>query len=486
MKILVSWEAYMHDYLTKPDENGNRVNLDGPTFNFHRYYYEHDRHVILSGSNDMDSKTEFLASKLRSEFLDRSKSIEVVYMSIDDPIDINAIKTKVEAFLIGYHKEDTIDIFFSPGTSAMQISWYLCHTTLGLNTRLFQLRDKRFSQKHNFEKPELLEIKTGKSSAPYTALIREEHLLNGKEDYLITDSIKPVYEKAFKIAQTDSITTLISGESGTGKEHLAKYIHEMSIRKSKPFIPINCSAFTDQLLESRLFGYKKGSFTGAENDHVGLLQESNYGTIFLDEIGDISPYMQQVLLRVLQEKKIMRIGDNKEVKIDVRIIAATNKNLAELCRQEKFRWDLYYRLTVTELALPSLKERTVNERSQLVDYFLKSKKKLFKRTKMLIFPKLTREAIIRYSFPGNVRELENLIEQLYVFHDETVLVEDLPNCIHTITGNGLLDWKSVEKEHILKILKMTVGKKALANKILGYKSINTLKSKLIEYGIEMK
>ena len=145
------------------------------------------------------------------------------------------------------------------------------------------------------------------------------------------------------MAQTDDVTVLILGESGTGKENLAKYIHKNSIRKEKPYITVNCSAFNDQLLESRLFGYKKGAFTGADKDTIGLFEMADEGTIFLDEIGYISPYMQQSLLRVLQEKEIMPLC-GKPKKVDVRIIAATNQNLVKLCEEKHFRWDLYYRL----------------------------------------------------------------------------------------------------------------------------------------------
>ncbi|MBK6964942.1 MAG: sigma-54 factor interaction domain-containing protein [Bacteroidales bacterium] len=155
------------------------------------------------------------------------------------------------------------------------------------------------------------------------------------------DTLKPFYEKATLVAATNDISCLILGENGTGKENLAKFIHKSSQRKSKPFIAVNCAAFTDELLRSELFGYEKGAFTGADKLTKGVFEESDGGTIFLDEIGDISPKMQVSLLRVLQEKRIQRVGRSNDIMIDVRVIAATNKELEEMCETERFRWDLF-------------------------------------------------------------------------------------------------------------------------------------------------
>jgi transcriptional regulator with PAS, ATPase and Fis domain len=483
MKILISWMAYTHDFKTK-DSGGFEINNDGPTFNFHKHFYNHDMHIILSGAKGDDSKSEFLINSLKREFTDRTNDIELIYLGIDDPIDVNVIKTKVEKLLISL-KADEIDIFFSPGTSAMQLAWYICHTGLTLNTRLLQVRDGKFTRT---KKPELLEIHTEKSIVPITAIIREEKLDTKKNssDYLITKSLIPIYDRANKIAQADRVTTLITGDSGTGKEHLANYIHKQSIRKEKPFIAINCAAFTDQLLESRLFGYKKGSFTGADKDQQGLFQEVNGGTIFLDEIGDISPYMQQSLLRVFQEQEVLQLGSNKMTKIDVRIITATNKSLPELCKQEKFRWDLYYRLTVTELSLPSLLNRTLDEKQALINHFIKSKKLWFKRHKTITLSKEVIQVLTNYTFPGNIRELENLIEQLYVFNEGLVNVDDLPLRLIKLTEDHTLDWKSVEKQHIAKVLILTKGNKNRALKLLGYNSINTLSKKIKDYNIAIQ
>jgi sigma54-dependent transcription regulator len=364
MKTLISWIAHNNDF-----ENG-KVLETGPTANFHRYFYKSDRHIILSSSSGGDTRSELLINYLSRTYPDRI--FELRYMGIQDPIDHREIQGKVNPFLIEL-KEDAIDVFVSPGSPAMQVVWYLSHLSLNLNTTLYQMREARHTKSK--DKPELVKIAFEKSSLPVTAMYHQEEIKkNTGDEYFITPTIKKIYENAAKVAQVDGVTVLILGESGTGKENLAKYIHKNSIRSAQQYVTVNCSAFSDTLLESRLFGYKKGAFTGADKDSQGLFELAEKGTIFLDEIGDISPYMQQVLLRALQEKEIMPLG-GKAKKVDVRVIAATNQNLVKLCEEGKFRWDLYYRLSVVELDLPSLAERGKADIKGMIDHFLTQKKK---------------------------------------------------------------------------------------------------------------
>lgn len=478
MKILLSWIAHNNDFLE------GKVRQDGPTMTFHKYYFNHDRHLILSSAKDDDTRVDFLKNEISRIYPGRGELVIPVFMDIPDVIDLELIKTKVERLLLEY-RNDEIEIFFSPGTSIMQLSWYICHTTLGLNTRLLQTRPARFSKgKDNVE---LIEIKVDHSHVPVTAIIKEELQRKGtKEDsgILRTRNIEPVYQRAMKIAKADGITTLIHGASGTGKENLASFIHKESIRCDKPFVAVNCSALGENLLESRLFGYKKGAFTGAEKDTQGLFEEANGGTIFLDEIGDITPYMQQSLLRVLQNKEIQPIG-GKTKKIDVRVISATNKDLRKLCKQEKFRWDLYYRLAVTELDLPSLIDLDPEERKALIKYIIKRKKKQFRRNEELILGKEVMSILLWYPFPGNIRELENLIESLYVFNDVEVSASDLPKNLREIEPVFSFRWEDAEKLHIEKVLKHFAGNKRKACKALGYGSPNTLVNKIKAYSIEI-
>jgi transcriptional regulator with PAS, ATPase and Fis domain len=481
MQTLISWVAAMHDFSRNPETRQIiGVNENGPTFNFHKDFFNHDRHVILSSQKGVEPDMYFeqLRTELGKRYPDRS--IETQYLDVTDVIDIQQIKSKVEGLLMRAYKDDEISIFFSPGTSAMQISWYLIHESGMFNTRMFQVRPKEHSKTR---KAELLDMKVIKSTIPGGSIIKEESVVDYKENYLITDSLNPIYVKAEMIAKADQVTTLIFGESGSGKEHLAHYIHRNSARSEKPFIAINCSAFTDELLESRLFGHMKGAFTGAVADHKGLLEEAQGGTVFLDEIGDISAYMQQLLLRVIQEKKILKIGDTKEKRINVRIIAATNKDLPQRCADGNFRWDLFYRLAVTELTLPPLQDRGVKEKKELVDFFIESKMTLFKRTKKLRLTKDVEQFILNYSFPGNVREMENLIENLYVFNTDVISMETLPRRLLNPKDEFKLDLKTVEKLHIMKVLKLAKNKQQAA-KLLGC-VINTLEKKINDYGIDI-
>ena len=479
MKILISWLAFANDFT----KEGKVDTENSPNYQMHKYFFKYDKHLVLSAEKEEDIRLEKLMNQLKLDFKDHET--EGVYMNLHDVIDLTEIKPKVEAKLQEYADHE-IDIYFSPGTSIMQVAWYICHTTLGLNTRLVQTRAPEYT---NTGKPEIYEIAVEKSSIPNTAILKEHNLEKkerqayGIKDYRITETLKPIYNRAEKIAQTDKVTSVIYGESGTGKEHLAKFIHERSIRKEYPFITINCSAFGDQLLESRLFGYKKGAFTGADKDTKGILEEAKGGSVFLDEIGDISPYMQQSLLRVIQNNEITPIG-GKPKKIDVRFITATNKNLEKLCQQGLFRWDLFFRLNVAEIELPALVERGREEIKELVLFFLKQKRRELRKEQQLSVTKGAMNILLSYSYPGNVRELENLVESLYVFNEEKIDTTDLPDRIKNVPEEKSLHWKDVEKMHIRKVLKLFNGNQNKTKEAIGYGSINTLKNKLEEYDID--
>ncbi|MFN8353669.1 MAG: sigma-54 dependent transcriptional regulator [Spirosomataceae bacterium] len=477
MKILISWYAKNNDFGTD-----GTINLKGPTIQFHQHFYQHDQHILLSSRSEEDGDP-FL-SKLIAELTKTYKGRIIVpkFMNLVDVIDFQAIKGKVEKLLLEYRNDD-IDIFFSPGTSAMQLSWYACHTTLVLNTRLLQTREGKFTGK---TVPDLIELTVETSSIPLSVVISEQKQSESTEDYLLTESIQPIYQKAKLVANAERVTCLIRGESGTGKEHLANYIHKNSARKDHPFIAINCSAIGDSLLESRLFGHIKGAFTDAKEDKKGLFEEANGGTIFLDEIGDVSPHMQQSLLRVLQEGEISPIGSTKTKKLDVRIIAATHKPLETLCEKNEFRWDLYYRLSVVELLLPTLQERGETERRNLITFFLTKIQQEFKKQKPLKIEKSALDLLLSYPFAGNIRELENVITNLYVFCEENVTTNELPIKFRTQKKKEAqsFNWKEVEKNLIKEALAHYRGNQRQTSLAIGYGSLNTFKKKMKEYGIE--
>jgi transcriptional regulator with PAS, ATPase and Fis domain len=475
MKTLISWVDTSADF-----ENG-QILEKGPTIGFHKYFYKHDRHILLSPKKGDDIRAERLQNILKNKYPERH--IEVVYLEVDDSFDHRQIQLKIKPFLISL-KDDVLDLFINTGTPAMQLVWYLSHMSLHLKTTLFQTKEAKHTATR--EKPELLTIELAQTSMPIMALYHHDQIKRSMfgEDYKITPSIQKIYDNAKKVAETDEVTVLLLGASGTGKENLAKFIHSRSARKDKPYIPINCSAFNDQLLESRLFGYKKGAFTGADKDSTGLFEQANEGTIFLDEIGDISSYMQQALLRVLQEKEIMPLG-GKPKKINVRVIAATNQNLVKLCEEGNFRWDLYYRLSVVELDIPTLLQRGKAELKMMIEYFLNQKRKQFKKAKKLVIDKDAMEVLLNYSYPGNMRELENIISRLYVFNEELVTADVLPKRLFQEPTNKPMNWEHIEKEHIIKVLNHFKGNKRQTAKAIGW-AINTLISKMEKYEIKSK
>jgi two-component system nitrogen regulation response regulator GlnG len=236
-------------------------------------------------------------------------------------------------------------------------------------------------------------------------------------------------QQVFKVigqVTTSDVTVMITGESGTGKELVARSIHRHSHRSSKPFVAVNCSAIPESLIESELFGHERGAFTGATSQRLGKFEVCDGGTIFLDEIGDMTPATQTKILRVLQEGEIQRVGSSETLKVNVRVIAATNKNLEELVKDKEFREDLYYRLNVVRLRLPPLRER-VEDVPQIVDFFLQNLAKAKKTKARKVSPEAL-AILCRHNWPGNVRELENMIYRSAVIaQGDAILPKDLPD-----------------------------------------------------------
>ncbi|GEQ86298.1 sigma-54-dependent Fis family transcriptional regulator [Patiriisocius marinistellae] len=268
--------------------------------------------------------------------------------------------------------------------------------------------------------------------------------------------------------KNNKATIFIKGESGTGKELVARAIHYEGKFSRAPFIAVNCGGIPENLLESELFGYTKGAFTGAEKNRDGFFQAANGGTIFLDEIGNASTAVQSRLLRVLQEKEVVKVGAQKAEKIDVRIIAATNSDLREMIKKEGFREDLYYRLTVVEIDVAPLRERK-EDIPLLVEKFLFKYGIEYKDR----FIKISTEAsaiLQRYDWPGNIRELENVIQRSVIMCDKIIGVTHLPSLLKftiDFPDNQLLTLKEVEKKHIQKVLNFTNNNKTKAAEILG-------------------
>ncbi len=235
-------------------------------------------------------------------------------------------------------------------------------------------------------------------------------------------SLNRVREVIQQIADTD-VTVLIQGESGVGKEIVARTIHTHSTRREQPFVKVNCAALPEHLLESELFGYEKGAFTGAVARKIGKFELAHTGTIFLDEIGEMSPALQAKLLQVLQDSEFTRLGAHREIRVDVRVVCATNRDLAQMVKQASFREDLYFRLNVVSLQIPPLRDRR-EEIPALVEVFLRRYCAKYRRPRRALSPALQR-AFSRYAFPGNVRELENMVKRIVVLESESSILEEL-------------------------------------------------------------
>ncbi len=297
--------------------------------------------------------------------------------------------------------------------------------------------------------------------------------------------IKDAINLAEKVAPTDS-TVLLEGETGTGKELFAQSIHNASLRKNKPFVAINCSAFPKELLESEIFGHRRGAFTGANLDKKGLFEEANGGTLFLDEIGDMYPDLQAKLLRVLEEQTFTKIGDTKPIRVNVRIIAATNRNLLEEARKENFRNDLYYRLSTFKIQMPALRDRK-EDIPLLVESFIKIYSSKTNKKIFAITPEFY-ESLASFNWPGNTRELKNVVERAVILAENGNITHDLLPIEVLFPGESIISenyrtLEEMEKVHIQKMLIYTKGNKTKTAEKLGI-GVPTLYRKLEQYGLK--
>jgi DNA-binding NtrC family response regulator len=301
-----------------------------------------------------------------------------------------------------------------------------------------------------------------------------------------SDAMKKTLDLARRVSRVDS-SVLVTGESGVGKERIARLIHEESERGGRPFVAVNCGAVTESLLESELFGHVRGSFTGATQDRVGLFEAAHHGTIFLDEIGELAQAMQVKLLRVLQEHEIRRVGESRTRKVDVRIIAATNRDLAEEVNGGRFRDDLYYRLRVIELRIPPLRDR----RPDILPIARRALTQLTRKMQREItgFTAAAADLLLRYPWPGNVRELQNAIEHAIVLaHGTRIDAQDLPEevrmrTVHRMSLDTTRPLAEMERDYILAVLEANGGNQKRTAEQLGIGTA-TLYRRLRSYGLQ--
>ena len=358
---------------------------------------------------------------------------------------------------------------------AMKLGAYDYVTKPFPKEKIFGILEKVLERKELLKENSALKDELGKTVPP-------GHLV------YTSDLFRKVHDMAIQVAQSDA-NVVILGESGTGKELIAGLIHSASTRHERRFLSINCATLSDTLLESQLFGHVRGAFTGAVAHQKGLLEEANNGTLFLDEVGDMSPSIQAKLLRVLQEGDFIPVGDTKAKSVDIRFLAATNKDLEEEVRQKRFREDLFFRLNVIAIHLPPLRER-VEDIEPLARYFLNRISQRMKKE----FVNFTPEALQimqSYTWPGNIRELENAIERAAILAKGAVITaENLPVWKITppaeqVRGERLVPLEDVEREHILHVLEKTGYNKSRTARVLAI-ARRTLDRKLEEYGVQVK
>jgi len=313
----------------------------------------------------------------------------------------------------------------------------------------------------------------------------EPHIGDGFEDVVgRSTALKSLRRQVEMVAPTDS-TVLIQGETGTGKELIARAIHRLSERHYGPFVKLNCSAIPAGLLESELFGHERGAFTGAMSQRLGRFELADKGTLFLDEIGDLPPELQPKLLRVLQEQEFERLGGTRTIRVNVRVVAATNRNLVEMVEDQRFRSDLYYRLNIFPLAIPPLRER-VEDIPLLVRHFTNQYAQRMNKRIGIIPPEVI-EALAHYRWPGNVRELQNIIERAVILSHGGVLRPTLPEAQPSIESPPAKPktLEEVERGHIIEVLRETnwvIGGPQGAAVRLGLKR-TTLNYKIEKLGI---
>lgn len=505
-KIFISWVDIRNDF--EPMRSG-QVNEQGLHAHFHHYHYvkgKYDRHILLCyiGAEEVESDV-FIASMRLVSYLRKAypkRQIELQFAGIANPIDLYEVKSATERILLELEDHE-VDIFYNTGYQMMQLAWYICHTTTCQKfTKLLHMRRLEYNKEDS--EPTLYVIETKeelRSTVPYYLRLKE--LEQNKEtaqmrqgipkEMLMSPTLTKVYERAKKIAASGGETTvLIWGASGTGKENLAAYIYHHAPDRKQSYNAINCAAYSDELLPSELFGHEQGAFTDAKTMKKGLFETANNGTIFLDELGDASAFVQVSLLRVLQTGTFYRAGGTKEMKTKVKVIAATNKDLIQACREGKFREDLLHRFTV-HIRLPSFSEYSAEEKLFYINGFIKQESTLFGVKKI----RLSKEAIqflLAYDFSGNMRQLKSLIKSLYIFYKDNpteisvadIQYELLDFSVPFSDEIAYLNWKEVEKNHIEKVLKKYKHVYSQAQEALGYGSINTLKSKMKEYGIAVE
>jgi DNA-binding NtrC family response regulator len=492
--------ADFHQTATDQDR-APRVRDDSPNYLLHAHHYQpqgYDAHWLLYSEPENTRQKHVLAFQKRIAREFSRNRLVVHHLGLASIGDLSEVRDRVAALLQEAHRHGAIhlDVFFATGTAAMVLAWYICHETLQLPTRLVSFTPPNFG--YYQDRPPLMEVRVEQSPVPLAATIRQRAadapaapLVPGGA--ILTEATRPVYELASQVASSDC-RVVIYGETGTGKELLARHIHLGSDRRDQRFEAINCAALAKGTLEAQLFGYAKGAFTGADRDTPGIFEQVNGGTLLLDEVGEMPPEMQVALLRVLQEGKVRRIQDPQERPVDVRLIAATHRDLLAGAGRGTFRPDLYHRLAIVELELPALREYAPHDRRAVLNGLLAKAAHKYGRPALALDPE-AEQYLVDYPYPGNIREMEALAESLYVLAGQATLA-DLPliarlglykrmerrRAAFASAPGGLLPRQQAEREQVAHALDRAHTLEE-ARQLLGFGSINTLKARMKELGL---
>jgi transcriptional regulator with PAS, ATPase and Fis domain len=408
-------------------------------------------------------------------------NVEFLNTDIDksDLQNYTVIESQLRSIIQQIDASHELHIIAGTGPTAFGMAWCTLHIAMHQRFQLYALQKPEYTGDINST---LKEIKPVVSQLLDDTL-REFHTgVQLPENIFSDEIIQKEYMRAAVYAKAIDINVLILGETGCGKDRMAEFIHKNSPIYNRVYKAINCASLHDEVLYSELFGHKKGAFTGAIDNRTGLLEECNGGTLFLDEIGDISPFMQQSLLRAIENKEIKQLGSN-EIKrdINVRIIAATNANLYEKCREGRFRWDLYYRLSSPEIVLQNYRSRTEIHRKAALTHYIKLLEKKWGRT--LTFSKEAQQLIERYSFPGNFREIFNTLNSLFVLNAKEIAADELPARFRLPENEIDESYEFALRQHCIRIYSKYEFDLAKTKKALGYGNSTQLKNKFIEWGV---
>lgn len=484
MKYLISWFGVQKDFT----DGGLQIDPNGFTNSLHRDIFEqhnYDKHILLTLRDDEEpfSKKKNMLRWLKEQYLNHSVEFRHLEMDTQDLNNYGVIEDQIRSIIQTFDAQHKLDVIAGIGPTALNMALSILNAVMPDRFNLYLMQRPEHSKDKN-PKHELIPVIPYKNAFFDRKLM--EHRFNNEipTEIFKDEIIEREYEKALTYAKsTDPV--LILGETGSGKDVMASFIHNQSPLKNKSFMAINCASLQDSVLYSELFGHEKGAFTGAEKEHKGLFETYKDGTLFLDEIGDISPFMQQSLLRALQNKQIKKLGSNKLIEgISPRIIAATNRDLYKLAEEGKFRMDLYFRLCDMEIELVPYRTRNIEQRKTAITHFIKKGELKWGYT--INISTNTKSIIEDYSFPGNFREIWSVCNGLFIWKDQLIEPQMLPKRMINNKIQLSEDYQQVMKQHCEAIYKKYNYDLSLTCKALGYKNITQLKRRFEVIGIFSK